>query len=111
MKTLFLALAVLAPLWVFSQNAGPEKPATAPAAAPAEAVSFPDGVSYVILQDNDIPGLSKKVNDAIHRGLEPAGGVAIHPTGAHFYQAIKRPAPPSKETRRNVVLPAQSDSK
>ena len=111
MKTLFLALAVLAPLWVFSQNAGPDQPPTTPAVPPAEAVSFPDGVSYVILQDNDIPGLTKKVNDAMRRGLEPAGGVAIYPTGAHFYQAMKKPAPPVKETRRNVVLPAQSDSK
>jgi len=87
MKTLLLIVAILAPLWVFSQNNGPNKtPSTQ--AIPAA----PKPERYTIVLDNSAEGLSAAVSKAMNDGWEPAGGIAVStkdnsPT-VHFYQAM-----------------------
>lgn len=91
MKTLLIMLAILAPLWVFSQNNDPN---TTPSTQAIPAAAGPD--RYTILLDNSAQGLSAAVGKAMNEGWEPAGGVAVTtkdntPT-VYFYQAmVKRP--------------------
>ena|SRR5688572_21732568 len=104
MKSLLLALAVFAPLWVFSQ---PTAPDTAP--VPIDSGVHKSPSRYSILVGVSAAALVTQVNAAMEKGWEPAGGVTS-PTGANFYQAMYVPAARRVE-RRNAVLPEQPEGK
>ena len=96
MKTLLLALVILAPLWVFSQN---DDPNTTPSAQAVPAAPGPD--RYMILSDSNPPPLAVKVSQAMREGWEPTGGVETSGSGNTFYQAmVKRPG-------QRVTIPAK----
>ena len=86
MKPCALALVILAPLWVFSQNDTPKTD------APAKEISAAGPDRYMILSDSNPPPLAIKVSQAMREGWEPTGGVETSASGATFYQSmVKRP--------------------
>ena len=85
MKTLLLIIAILAPLWVFSQNNDPN---ATPSTQAIPAAAGPD--RYTILVDNLPPALATKVSQAMREGWAPVGGVATSAGGHTFYQAMTR---------------------
>ena len=88
MKTLLLIIAILAPLWVFSQNNDPK---ATPSATPATPTAPAPG-GYTILGDTTPSALATKVSQAMRDGWEPTGGVGNSAGGGAFYQAmVKRP--------------------
>ena len=97
---------MLVPVWAYSQYQSLN-------AAPATQESGPkeNAPGYSILSDVNAAALVIKVNEAMQKGWEPAGGLAIHPSGPTFYQAMQKTALGREELRRRVVLPPKSDGK
>lgn len=99
MKTLLIMLAVLAPLWVFSQNDTPK-----PAPPATETPATENAQRYSMVVEINPATLVTRVNEAMKIGWEPAGGIAATVTGnssVQYFQAmVKRPV-------RGVVPPAK----
>jgi Domain of unknown function (DUF1737) len=96
MKILLLAIAILAPLWVFSQNNDPNA-TPSPQAIPAT----PRPERYTILVDATPPALAMKVSQAMNDGWEPTGGVENSAGGGAFYQAMV------KRLGQRLIIPGQ----